>query len=407
MIGEGSYVSFELGTDQKSGKPRALNIAVSGSAFPVCGFGGGDLGTYFPQSGRSGFSNPPSMAGGMYLGDQHLSGMVVQWRENWGWVKCAQLEGNIFAHEHDVISGVLAKNVPVSFDLGADLATGKPRALNIEAHNIFPQPFMPTSTSMCAGGKGDSSSSGGLDPNCRRYNGTVKSWKDQWGWIECQQTQGGDVFAHSTDVMHGSIVVGMPVTFSVGTDAKGRQRAMQIIAGGTGSTGGVTYNGGGSKASGWNYGYGGVGCGNVFSFYNGKCGCLQSSIGKGSFKGGCGSMQVSADLSIYDGQHLEGQITSWRDQWGWIGSPSFPAGAEIFAHTGDCLDFVPEKGQWVEFTVGRDDKGRFRAQQIQTSMGVQPKKRKAAVLDGVVDGYRGGELAIEAEAYRIGALEGL
>merc|ERR1712107_20910 len=154
------------------------------------------------------------------------------------------------------------------------------------------------------------------------------------GWIQCPQIAGGDIFAHSSDVVPGStIVVGMPVTFTLGTDMKGRRRANRISADMSGCYGGcIGFGSGGGKA------FSGK-CGNGIPFmgFAGKCGGVQDFGGKGILKGGS-NMKAGADLSAYHGQRLEGQVTSWREQWGWIASPSFAGDAEIFAHFEDCKD---------------------------------------------------------------------
>merc|ERR1719433_770860 len=64
---------------------------------------------------------------------------------------------------------------------------------------------------------------------------------------------------------------------------------------------------------------------------------------------------------------LNGVVTSWKDQWGWVSCAEVQDG-DIFAHREDLPD-----GAWVEvgtpvtFELGADDKGRRRAKRIGVS----------------------------------------
>merc|ERR1712151_207308 len=51
--------------------------------------------------------------------------------------------------------------------------------------------------------------------------GEITSWKEKWGWIRCFNAEGGDLFAHESDLDAGvAPALGMRVSFLVGRDEK-------------------------------------------------------------------------------------------------------------------------------------------------------------------------------------------
>lgn len=390
-IRKGSPVSFEVGSDEKTGKPRALHVWVleeGGAA--ACG----------SETAR-------------------LRGTVESWKEPWGWVTCPQLEGGLFAHRSNLVCAdpflvPIAVGAPVSFEEGLDAKSGRRRALRIELLD------------------------GAAPPQRRR--GMVVSWKDMWGWIACPELpDGGELFAHQREVAPGTWVgVGVAVTFEVGADDQGRRRAQRIVpVDGKGYTGkGVDSKGFGGKACGkasdalgfggndWSgkgfmgkgfdaKGYDGKGFdgrgfgGNVFQGlgmgYDGS-GKGFSSIGFGSascsgkgagkdvaMKGAGKGYPVASGPTAFVGQTLTGTFASWKEQWGWISCPMFMG--DIFAHSEDLKGTdgaVPFVGQTANFTVGTDNKGRIRALQIRPSgADAGRRKRKAAEAASESEARRG------------------
>lgn len=334
-------VSFELGTDQKSGKPRALNIEVMGSDDLDLGNG------------------------------ERLTGTITSWKEAWGWIACPDLEENIFGHKEDILNADviftgLEINTEVRFEVGTDAKSGKPRAKKIQ---IVGQE--------------------------ERYTGEIVSWKEQWGWIKSSQIDDGDVFAHSDDLLT-IVQVGVRVSFELGTDVKsGRRRAKKIAAvgkKGCGKGGGgmpmmplpmqpmpmeygraprpMEYGRKGGKMQmmppmdpGYGYGCGGYGPAGGFGGY-----APPSSY---SGKGGLPTPQA------FIGQRLEGTVLSWKAQWGFVTSPLF--GGDLFAHEEDVKGSggPPAINSRVMFTPGTDNKGRMRALQIQPIGSGGSGKRKA------------------------------
>lgn len=227
---------------------------------------------------------------------QRLVGTVASWKSPWGWVNCPSLGSDLFAHEEDLVSGVLAKGVQVYFEAGTDPRSGRPRALRIEA---VASPGGYVVDSVSAGRV--SMKPEPMESFGPRFEGVIASWKEPWGWVSCSQEE-KDVFVHREDMLGADpsipLEAGLGVTFEIGLDPKtGRKRALKI---------------------------------EVPSLEN----------------------------------RLNGVVTSWKDQWGWVSCAEIQDG-DIFAHREDLPD-----GAWVEvgtpvtFELGADDKGRRRAKRI-------------------------------------------
>jgi len=295
VINKEAAVSLELGTDPKSGKPRALKVQVT------------------------------SQAGG-----PRMAGKVEQWKDAWGWITSPDGSfENIFGHREDFLNGEFAHvsaGQDVTFEAGTDEKSGKPRAKRIELVGV-------------SAGRG------------QKFYGEILSWKDQWGWITCPKVDGGDVFAHSDDLLT-VVQVGMRVSFELGEDQKGRRRARSISAAGVGGK-----NGGGKGG------------------YQMAVMSTPPSYGKGHFggKGGCafgnampfpmGGKGGLPGPQAFIGQRLDGQVTMWKENWGWISCPHF--GGDIFSHAEDVQGgATPAIGSRCQFIPGTDNKGRMRALQI-------------------------------------------
>lgn len=232
---------------------------------------------------------------------QRLVGTVASWKSPWGWVNCPSLGGDLFAHEEDLVSGILAKGVQVSFEAGTDPRSGRPRALQIEALGDGVGHVANSASAGLQTFGAFAAKAEPLESSGPRFDGVIASWKEPWGWISCSQEE-KDVFVHREDMLGADpcipLEAGLEVTFEMGLDPKtGRKRALRI---------------------------------EVPSLEN----------------------------------RLNGVVTSWKDQWGWVSCAEFQDG-DIFAHREDLPD-----GAWVEvgtpvtFELGADDKGRRRAKRI-------------------------------------------
>jgi len=356
VLTKGATISFEVGADPKSGKHRARKIEVTGLEM-----GEGD-------------------AAGALDGEGRVDGVVARWKEPWGWFSCPAEEKEVFAHREDVIGGdpyvPLETGQACTFIVGTDPKSGRRRALRIA-----------------------------VAVQGERLQGKIASWKEQWGWISCKQLEAeGDIFAHKEDFCSGRTgEPGMLCTFEVGVDAKGRRRAKKIaVAGGGGGAMGkgacVSYGTGAGCKGGYgckgDFGKGAYGCKGDFGCkggygFKGGYGMGMGMMpmmykgGKGCWKGGPPSPQQ------FVGQQLNGIVSSWKDQWGWISSPLMVG--DVFAHSED-LDSGKQLsvGEHVVFTVGYDAKGRVRAKQIHGG-NMPGKKRKKGGDDSERKGFEGHE----------------
>jgi cold shock CspA family protein len=164
--------------------------------------------------------------------------------------------------------------------------------------------------------------------------GTVVSWRDTWGWIQCPELGEGDVFAHVEDLSAGVLPTpGMMVSFQLGEDNKGRRRAKRIQAAGGRST---------------------------VHRHTGRVAAQFQPLAAPA------PQPVAAPgPASFVGQRLTGQVTSWKDLWGWVSSEYF-SGGDLFAHSEDVKTGTSlQPGSLVSFIVGTDNKGRLRALQIQ------------------------------------------
>jgi len=232
---------------------------------------------------------------------QRLVGTVASWKSPWGWVNCPSMGGDLFAHEEDLVSGILARGVQVSFEAGTDPRSGRPRALRIEALTSPGHVADSASAGLSQLGSVVAKSELLEESSGPRFEGVIASWKEPWGWISCSQEE-KDVFMHREDMLGADsgipLEAGLEVAFEIGLDPKtGRKRALKI---------------------------------EVPSLEN----------------------------------RLTGVVTSWKDQWGWVSCAEIQDG-DIFAHREDLPDGAwVEVGTPVTFDLGTDDKGRRRAKRI-------------------------------------------
>jgi len=326
---EGQRVSYVMGLDEKTGRPRALRIEAVG---------------------------PWRSSDGPTVGTGRSAGIVTNWREKWGWITGLDAEGDVFAHEDDVLNGAIPHlGAEVTFVIGND-KQGRRRAKQIvvnrggqggstgggikPAQAALPQPgpkkqtttptFAPKgkgSGGFTTGGKGKDKGKGKAVTNGpadffgMSMEGHVTVWKDKWGWVSNPNFQGSDIFAHIDDVLDGSPpAVGTHVKFVVGCDAKGRVRALAI-----------------------------------------RPATAPAAAGAAATKGKKRKAPVDKGFEAAEGEVLEGTVASWKTTWGWVRTEGFSG--DVFAHRDDVVDASePQVGQTVQYTVGRDEKsGRWRA----------------------------------------------
>merc|ERR1712187_1040433 len=97
----------------------------------------------------------------------------------------------------------------------------------------------------------------------------------------------------------------------------------------------------------------------------------------GQFSKGKKSSKAPAekDFAEFDGQQMEGEVTSFKGQWGWVACPSFSS--DLFAHADDLAPGLKslKVGDTVSFVVGQKDDGKWRALDINVT-GEAPRKKQ-------------------------------
>lgn len=354
VLSKGARVSFEVGKDPRSGRPRALQMQA--------GIGAAD------GVSAARFGKVDSLG-------QRVEGVVAHWKEPWGWFTCAQEEKDVFAHREDILVepgmdpfAPVEAGTAVTFAIGIDQKTGRRRALQIQLLSQEP-----------------------------RFHGVVTSWRDQWGWISCPDFPDGDIFAHKEDLPAGSFVeTGTPVCFEVGSDQKGRRRAMRITSS-VGSKGKGSSKAGGMVAGGALRPAIGAGTGSyVKGAPKGGMVPVYWIPADGFTQGGKGKAAVATNgPADFLGQRTEGVVISWKEQWGWV---SIPNAGDVFAHSEDIVGGPGELpvGAHIVFTVGQDAKGRMRAKQIQlrgsgAGFGALKRKKGAEIASGAGGDSKGFE----------------
>eukprot|EP00928_Gymnodinium_smaydae_P097685 TRINITY_DN8908_c0_g1_i1.p1 TRINITY_DN8908_c0_g1~~TRINITY_DN8908_c0_g1_i1.p1 ORF type:complete len:559 (+),score=93.42 TRINITY_DN8908_c0_g1_i1:205-1881(+) len=274
---------------------------------------------------------------------QRLLGTVRSWKEKWGFVVCPEVfEGDLFCHSESLQPGQrcedLSSGMQVEFELTVD---AKGRRCASDVRLIFDAAAgFNVQADGGAHQAADASEAYALPEKFQclagmRLEGTVRSWKDKWGFIVSDSFK-GDLFAHMSYVDPGSsLYEGARVNFEVGVGQKGRPTATHVRVAGAGAS-----RTGGSPAAGAG---------------------AEVAVAPGE---GRASEEV---LQSMVGRVLEGTVRSWKDVWGFVTSPAFQG--DIFAHLENTVAKLPlAAGARVSFEVGVDDRGRHAARKIESVM---------------------------------------
>lgn len=352
----GAEVQFSVGID-KTGRVAARAVTVLAPGPGVQVISGGSLGS----SAIVGMSPAAAAAAAC----QRLVGTVRSWKSDWGFLICPEaFQGDVFCHKDNLdksIRGQICEGMEVEFDRGPD-EKGRMTAFNVTAtgsmgihqfYGSFPQ------VANQAAAAGSSVSNGAAGPGgmerfvgCMgfRLYGTVRSWKEAWGFIVSDSFE-GDLFAHNEQLDGNSCPMfeGAQVSFEVGVGTKNRPSAMAIMV-----EGGVppwSDEWGNAQADGFTWG-------------------PPQPSGSGNM-GGFGASDVQRaspeDLNAVVGIRLEGTIRKWKREWGFVQCDNFQG--DLFAHIDNTGGAVFEAGDPVWFEVGLDSKGRHAAINIESAGG--------------------------------------
>merc|ERR1740123_2839684 len=89
----------------------------------------------------------------------------------------------------------------------------------------------------------------------------------------------------------------------------------------------------------------------------GRGGMGMGCAGQGCMMGGKGGMcnmgTSGRQAEAFVGQRLEGVVSSWKGQWGWVSCPMFTG--DVFARGEDVMGgMMPAQGAGVVFTIGKN-----------------------------------------------------
>jgi len=315
-------VTFEVRVDNKgrpcAGKVEFTDLSLDGYASDASAghseTAAHDLGQTQPSVQSLSLSSTPEDGGG-----ERLQGRLRKWRDPWGFVVCpGRFDGDLFAHKQNFVTPPppgCDGGLEVEFELSQD-SKGRPQAVNIvvQYNGEVPSTHYTAPTQVVEAMQPQdeqASQPANIPPEAmgQQLVGTVRKWRDQWGFLISPGNFEGDIFVHSACLPEGawSLTPGANVFFEVGTDTKGRTIARNISAAHT----------------------------------------IEDWLGTRA--------------------RIGGRVRSWRDQWGFIISPTNFSG-DIFCHKAALppqLVGAVAHGLDVTFVVDRDNKGRCIAIEVQ------------------------------------------
>merc|ERR1712137_468271 len=255
--------------------------------------------------------------------DEVLTGTLRSWRNQWGFIICPdRFDGDLFIHKDNILQGIPVPSLvghPVQFQIGQD-SRGRPHASQAR---LLGQPEVPPQiTAVTAPTKESSSTTQTMKFTQvlgKEITGTVRSWKQDWGFIISPEHFEGDLFVHKENLSNGLeyLTPNVRVGFQVGIDSQGRPTAL-------------------------------------------TCKCLCEA------KDWCGS-----------GIMLTGRLRSWRDPWGFIISPGSFNGDLFFRKENFSPAFLLDQfcaGMEVAFRIELDRQGRCTATGV-THLSVSSSQR--------------------------------
>lgn len=195
--------------------------------------------------------------------------------------------------------------------------------------------------------------------------GTLRSWRDPWGFIVCPEQFEGDLFVHRDAFTEpppaGAQLTGAGVQFMRAVDARGRPHAEQV---------------------------------RVLHVPTPE---MKEVPGLGAL--GAAPRPALGDLAalepkfaILAGQQLVGQVRSWKNEWGFVVSPESFEG-DLFCHKENLEDGAEAMapGARVTFHVAADARGRATALQVKCISEPKDWAGSGAMLHGAVRSFKLGQ----------------
>ncbi|CAE8609350.1 unnamed protein product, partial [Polarella glacialis] len=291
-LSEGDVVEFEFHTE-KGGKAEAANVRVAGGA----------TGSFSSHSSRAAPSSAPPKGGAQRLvqGSIH-QGWIRSFTGQWGFVNSDDFTGDLFVGARtNPMLGIVAQGDRVQFEIGST-TDGKSEAVNVvlleavdgaTASRPSSRPgLVPSAAKLVPEGRAQVGHLVGI-----RLTGTIKSFKDQWGFINCAEFV-GDLFMHlRSNPDLGVVFPGDAVQFEVAEDKQGGYNAVNTTV-------------------------------------------------------------MKEDPQTLVGQRLSGWVKSFKEKWGLINSQRFDGDIFVGLGSNSHIKGPLTVGECVEFEIALDEKAK-------------------------------------------------
>lgn len=252
-----------------------------------------------------------------------MRGEVRKWKGDWGFITSQKFEGDLFVHREGLqLNGEPTSGMKVSFTVAID-SKGRTAAAEVREPIAAPQDF--------------------VDHHQDLY-GQIRSWRKDWGFIVAPEHFEGDLFCHQGELVGHEqmlsrelevLAVNRPVNFQVAIDSRGRVCAREVRFA------------------------------DDLEVMPRETAPAVSSKPYKDFAPRAKATTIpdkDSQLRSLIGIQLQGQIRSWKDDWGFVMSPDNFEG-DLFVHKGSLENGVDSlmTGVYVDFQVGVDSKERIAA----------------------------------------------
>lgn len=320
----GDEVTFELGTNPSDGRSKAINVQVAVRDQSEC------------------------------VG-QRVRGAVKSWQDGWGFATSTRFQGTILLGRKQVSAAGIGLQVgePVEFEVSVS-PNGKYEATNISKVGMAPPAAMPGRPPLAlmnggnAGARDRSRTPYGAPAAAGQgqYVGTVKTFRDGWGFLVCDQLP-GDVYVKMRD--SPNLVQPLQQGEAVSFDLVYRNASEK--------------NNGATAANVQRLG-GGGGMAMTPRAAMPPPQPQQPWQGKGKGKG------APQPMGAQSAQHT-GTLVQFKpppDNWGWVESPTCNGQVFFGLRDNPQLQPPPNVGDTLVFELGAGPKGRSKAINVSASM---------------------------------------
>jgi len=353
--------NLQLNTPVVAGKPVSFTVTLDGMNRP-----------------EAATVSEPEPSPEDFVGGEILEGRMRSWRKDWGFIIAPEhFEGDLFCYLQSLplaytrsAPGEVEKmvvNKTVQFQVTTD-NKGRPCASNVivkdDVDNSSPQDDVEE-------GDVDVMSTKDADwPNILTsevLHGTMRTWRDPWGFISCPERFPCDLFVHGKHFAQASreIHAGDAVSFQICLDSRGRPHAFNVVLETDESTPTTTH---------------------ITSEDNTTNNNVQqeSATSQNDF----GRLDPARFIDLI-GKPLVGTVRSWKSPWGFITSPEHFYG-DLFVHTENLPEGASSltPGSTVSFQVSYDRKGRAVAVKVAGAGSVKDWVGNQQTLQGFLRSWK-------------------